>query len=140
MACIGNFADDRKIQFPFVENRLGKFFTAGLEHHEHALLAFGQHHFIRRHAFFAAWHLVHVEDDTRFAIGCHFNAGAGQTGGTHILNRDNGVRRHQFKTGFNQQFFREGVTHLNRRALLLNIRAEIGRCHRRTVNAVTACL
>ena len=74
MARVGDFADDREIQFPFVENGLRKFLTAGLEHHEHALLAFRQHHFIGGHALFAAWHLVHVEDDARLAIGRHFDA------------------------------------------------------------------
>ena len=74
VASVGDFADHRKIQFPFVENCLGKFLAAGLEHHEHAFLAFRQHHFIGGHALFATRHLVHVENDAGLAVRGHFDA------------------------------------------------------------------
>ena len=74
MAGVCDFANHGEIKFPFVKDRLGKFLASGLQHHQHAFLAFGQHHFIRRHAFFAARHLVHVQNDACLAIGRHFDA------------------------------------------------------------------
>ena len=43
---IGQLADHREIQFPFAENRLSLGLTAWLQDHQHAFLAFGQHHLI----------------------------------------------------------------------------------------------
>ena len=43
---IGQLANDREIQFPFAENRLGLGLTARLQDHQHAFLAFGEHHLI----------------------------------------------------------------------------------------------
>ena len=74
MAGVCDFANHGEIELPFVKDRLGKFLASGFKHHQHAFLAFGQHHFIRRHAFFAARHLVHVQNDACLAIGRHFDA------------------------------------------------------------------
>ena len=52
---------------------LGFLFARGIKHHEHALLAFRQHHFIRCHAFFAAGYIIKVELDAEIAFGAHFN-------------------------------------------------------------------
>jgi len=42
--------DHRKIEAPFPEDRLGLALFLRPEHHEHALLAFGQHHLVSAHA------------------------------------------------------------------------------------------
>ena len=136
MTGIGHFADHREVEFPFLENRLRHRLLAGFQHHQHAFLRFGQHHFIRRHAGFALRNLIHVEPDAASALGRHFDAGAGQASRTHILDRDNRIGRHQFKAGLDQQLFSEGVANLDSRAFFLGILAKIGRRHGRTVNAV----
>ena len=61
------FADDGEIEIPFLEDRPRLLLHVGLQHHEHPLLAFAQHHFVRRHALLAAGHLVHVQPDAGFA-------------------------------------------------------------------------
>ena len=43
--------------------RFGLLLAAGLQHHQHALLAFGEHHLIGRHAGFALGDLVEVQLD-----------------------------------------------------------------------------
>ena len=73
VAGVGHFADHREIQFPLAKDRLGHRLLAGLQHHEHALLAFREHHFVRRHAFFAAGYHIHVEYDASLAVCRHFN-------------------------------------------------------------------
>ncbi len=43
---VGGLADDREIEPPFAEDRLRLRLHAGLQHHEHALLALGEHHLV----------------------------------------------------------------------------------------------
>jgi len=121
-------------------DRLGLGLAAGLQHHEHALLALGEHHLVGRHAFFAARHLVHVEADAGAALGRHLDRGGGEAGGAHVLDRDDRVGGHEFCAGFDQQLFGEGIADLDCRALFLAIPAEVGRGHGGAVNAVTAGL
>ena len=83
---VGGLADDREIEAPLDEDRLGDLLLRGLEHHEHALLAFRQHHFIGRHLVFAHRHLVEHELDAEIALGAHFNSRAGEARSTHILD------------------------------------------------------
>jgi len=137
MLRVGDFADHRKIELPFAEDRFGHAFLAGLQDHEHPLLAFAQHHFVRRHSLFAAWHLVHVEPDAGLAIGRHFDAGAGEARRAHVLYGDNRVGRHQFEAGLDQQLFGEGIADLHRGPLGLGIFAEVGARHGRAMNTVT---
>src|SRR3546814_5513896 len=44
MAGVGHTADDGEIQFPFVEDGLRLRLAAGLQHHQHPLLRFAEHH------------------------------------------------------------------------------------------------
>ena len=85
---IGGLADDREVQAPFVEDRLGLFLHAGFQHHEHALLAFREHHLVGGHALLAAGHLVEIELDAEIALGAHLDGGAGEAGRAHVLDRD----------------------------------------------------
>ena len=50
VAGVGDLADHREIQLPFAEDRLGLGLAAGLQHHQHPLLAFREHHLVGRHA------------------------------------------------------------------------------------------
>jgi len=88
---VGRLADNGEVETPFHEDRLGVFFARGVEHHEHALLAFRQHHLVSAHTVLAARHLVEIEFDAEAALGAHFHRRAGETGRTHVLNGDDGA-------------------------------------------------
>ena len=133
---VGDFADHREIELPLAEDRFGHGFLARLEHHEHPLLAFREHHFVGRHALFAARHLVHVEPDAGLAVGRHLDAGGGETRRAHVLYRHDGVRRHQFEAGLDQQLFRERIADLHGWALGIGVFFEIGAGHGGAVDPV----
>ncbi len=133
-------ADHGKIQPPLLEDRLGLFFLLGLEHHEHALLAFREHHLIGAHAGFARRHRIEIEIDAEIALGAHLDRRAGQPRRAHVLDRDHAIGFHDFEAGFQQQLFREGIADLHGRPLLGGIVVELGRRHRGAVNAVAAGL
>ena len=137
-AGIGEVADDGDIEFPFVEDGLGHVLLAGFEDHEHALLAFGEHHFVGGHAFFALGDLVHVQHHAHAALAGHLDAGGGEAGGAHILDGDDGVGRHQFQAGFDEEFFGEGVADLDGGALFLAVLVEFSARHGGAVDAVAA--
>ena len=114
------------------------FFRA--QHHEHALLAFRQHHLIGAHALFAHRHLVEIQLDAEIAAGAHFDGRTGEAGGAHVLDRDDGTGLHQFQAGFQQAFFGERITDLNRGALFFDRVVEFRRGHGRAADAVAAGL
>ncbi len=140
MAGLGDLADHREIELPLAENRFREILAAGLEDHEHALLALAKHHLVRRHAGLALRYGVHVELDPDAALARHLDRRRGEAGGAHVLDRDDRVRGHQFEARLDQQFLGEGVADLDGRALRFRILAEIGRGHRRAVDAVAAGL
>ena len=133
-------ADHGKVEPPLLEDRLGLFFLLGLEHHEHALLAFREHHLIGAHAGFARRHVIEDEVDAEIALGAHLDRRARQARRAHVLDRDHAIGFHDFEAGFQQQLFREGIADLHRRPLLRGIVVELGRGHRGAVNAVAAGL
>ena len=114
--------------------RLG--LALGLQHHQHALLAFGEHDLVGGHAGLAHRHLVEVELDAEPALAGHLDRGRGQARRAHVLDRDDGVARHQLEAGLDQQLLGEGIADLHGRALRLGIVAELGRGHGRAVDAV----
>ena len=129
-------ADHGEIQPPFPEDRLGLFFLLRLEHHEHALLAFRQHHLVGAHAGLARRHRVEIEIDAEIALGAHLDRRTGQPRRAHVLDRDHAIGRHDFEAGFQQQLFGEGIADLHGRALLGRVVVEFGRRHRGAVDAV----
>ncbi len=133
-------ANDGEVQPPLLEDRLGLLFLFRLQHHEHALLAFREHHLIGAHTGFARRHPIEIELDAEIALGAHFDRRTGQPRRAHVLDRDHAIRRHDFEAGFQQQLFREGIADLHGRALLRGIVVELGGCHRGAVNAVAAGL
>jgi hypothetical protein len=84
--------------------------------------------------------IIEIELDAEIALGAHLDGGRGQSRRAHVLDRDDRARRHQLEAGFEQQFFGEGISDLNGRALLLCLLFEGGGCHGRAVDAVTAGL
>ena len=93
-AGVGGTADDGGIQAPLLEDAIAVFLAAGLEHGQHALLAFGEHHLIGGHALFALGHGVHVQLDTDAALAGHLDRRGGQAGGAHVLDGGHGARGH----------------------------------------------
>ena len=140
VAGVGHFADHGEIEFPLLEDRLGHGFLAGLKHHEHTLLAFREHHLVRRHRLFAAGHGVHVQANAGTALAGHFDRRGGEPGRAHVLNRDDCVGGHEFEACLDQQLFGEGIAHLHGRALFVRMLVEIGRGHGGAVDAVAAGL
>ena len=65
---------------------------------------------------------------------------AGEAGGAHVLDGDDGVGLHQLQAGFDQQLLGEGVADLDGRALLFRVGAELGAGHGGAVDAVAAGL
>ena len=61
------------MQIPFLENALDLGFAAALDDHQHALLRFGEHDFVRRHARFALRNQRDVDLDARAAARAHFH-------------------------------------------------------------------
>jgi len=106
--------------------------------HQHALLALREHHLVGGHVFLAYRHPVEVELDAEIALGPHLDGRAGQAGGAHVLDRDDGAGRHQLEACFQQAFLRERVADLDGRPLLLDPVVELGRRHGRAADPVTA--
>ena len=135
-AGVGGVADDGEVEPPFLEDRLGLGFGAGLQDDQHALLALRQHHLVGGHAVLALGHAVEVERDADAALVRHLAGGRGEAGGAHVLNGDDGVLGHQLEAGLDQQLLGEGVAHLHGRALLVGFVVELGRRHGGAVDAV----
>ena len=137
---IGDVTDDREVQLPLAEDCLGFRLAAGLQHHQHALLRFGEHHLVRGHPRLALRHVVHDEFDADAALRRHFDRRRGEAGGAHVLDRDDHVGRHQFQARLDQQLFGEGIADLHGRALGVGILAEVRARHGRAMDAVAAGL
>ena len=113
------------------------FSLSGSQHHEHALLAFRQHHLIGGHARLRGtapgrdrvrcrgrpWRPSRRRSEVRPAAPMSWMAMTAP-------------RRHQFEAGFEQALLGEGVAHLHGRALLLGLVVEFGRRHGGAVDAV----
>ena len=85
-----------------------------------------EHDLVRRHAGFALRDAVQFDLDADFAAAAHFAGGAGEAGGAHVLNADDGAGLHGFEAGFEQQLFHERIAHLHVGALLLGFLGELG--------------
>jgi len=140
MAGVGGLADHREVELPFLEDAFGDGLGAGLQHHQHAFLAFRQQHLIGGHGVLADGHEIEVEVDTDPAFVCHLNRGRGEPGGAHVLNGDDGVFRHELQAGFQQELLGERVAHLHGGPFLLRRVVELRGRHGGAVNAVAAGL
>ena len=129
-----------RVQSPLVEDGEHFGFAAFVGHQQHALLRFRQHDLVRRHAGFALRHVLQIDFDARARAAAHLAGGAREPGGAHVLNADDGAGLHRFQTGFEQKLFEKRIAHLHVRTLLLGLLGELGRRHRRAVNAVAAGL
>ena len=133
---VGGVADDREVEAPLLEDGFRLGLLAGLQHHQHALLTLRQHHLVGRHGVFAHRHLLEIERDAEIALRTHFDRGAGEACGTHVLNGDDAAFGHDFETGLQQELFGERIAYLHGRTLLFGAFAEFGGRHGRAVDAV----
>src|ERR1035437_5948047 len=138
LAVAGDDADLGGFEAPLLEDAEDFVLAAIIGHQQHALLALGEHDLVGRHAGFALRDAVKFDFDADFAAAAHLAGGAGQTGGAHILNTDDGAGLHGFEAGFEEKFLHEGIAHLHVGALLLGLFGELGRGHGGAVNAVAA--
>ena len=136
----GDAADFDGIEPPLLEYAEDFLFAALLRHQQHALLRLAQHDFVRRHAGFALRHAIEFDLDAGAAAPAHLAGGAGQAGGAHVLNADDGAGLHGFEAGFEQQLFEERVADLHVGPLGLGGFAEFLAGHGAAVDAVAAGL
>ena len=120
------FAHDGKVDIPFLEHRSRLGFFLGMKHHEHALLAFTQHHLIGGHRGLALGHIVKLKPNTQPAFVAHFHRRTDQARGAHILDRDDRAGLHRLRAGLYQPLFGERVAHLNSWALFFDCVVELG--------------
>ena len=122
----GDFADDGGIEAPLFENVEHFVFAAFFGDEEHALLRFAEHDFVGSHAGFALGNVGEIDFDAGVAARSHFAGGAGEAGGAHVLDADDGSSLHGFEAGFEKKFFDEGIADLDVGALLLGLFGEFG--------------
>ena len=140
-AVLGNgLADDGEVEVPLVEDGAGLGLLLRAERHQHALLALGEHHLVGGHAPLADRDAVEVEADPEAALVAHLDGRAGQAGGAHVLDRDDGAGGHQLEAGLEQALLGEGVADLDGRALFLDAGVELRRGHGRAADPVAAGL
>ena len=72
------------------------------------------------------------------AARAHLAGRAGQPGGAHVLNADDGAGLHGFEAGFEQKLFQERIAHLHVGPLRFGIFAEFLAGHGGAVNAVAS--
>ena len=114
---------------------------AGLEHHEHALLALRQHHLVgascpsSRHGT-----LSRSSSMPRSPLAPISTAEQVRPAAPMSWMAMTAPVCHQLEAGFQQQLFGEGVADLHGRALLLDVVVEFGRRHGGAVDAVAAGL
>jgi hypothetical protein len=139
-AVVGDFADDGGVEVPLFEDREDVRLAPLLGDDQHPLLRLGEHDLVRRHAALAHRDAVEVETDTGAGAPRHLERRRGEPRGAHVLDADDASVLHQLEARLEEQFFGERVAHLDGRALLPPILVELGRSHRRAVDAVAAGL
>ena len=135
-----DLADAHGMEIPFVEDALDLGLAALLDDEQHALLGLGEHDFVRRHARLALRHQRDVDLDARAAARAHLAGRAGEAGRAHVLDADEGVGLHHLEARLEEKLLHERIADLHGRALLGGLVVELGRRHRRAMDAVAAGL
>ena len=107
-------------------------------HEQHALLTFGEHDFVSGHPGFALRNEIELDVETDAAARTHFASGASEAGSAHILNANDSAGLHGFETGFEEEFFHEGIADLHVGTLGFSAFVELLAGHGGAVNAVPA--
>jgi len=102
---------------PFAKDVDHLMFTTLSGDGEHPLLAFAQHQFVRAHVGFAHRDPIEIDLHPDVPFGRHLDRAAGQSGRTHVLDRDDGTGGESLKGRLDQQLLRERVADLHVRPL-----------------------
>src|SRR5579884_3661604 len=85
-AAFRDAADDDGVESPLLEDVEHFALAAVFRDEQHALLRFAEYDLVRRHAGFTLGNFGKVDFDAGAAAGSHFDSGAGESGGAHVLN------------------------------------------------------
>ena len=129
-------ADRDGVEVPLAEDLEHFVLTSAFHREQHPLLRLREHHLVGRQARLAPGNEIQIQLDATAAAGRHLGARAGQAGGAHVLHADDRTGGEGFEAGLEQHLLHERIAHLHRRPFLLAALAELGRRHRRAVNAV----
>ena len=129
-----------EVEVPALEHRAGLRFELGAQHHEHPLLALGQHHLVGAHAGLAHGHRVEVEADPEAPFVPHLHRRAGEARGAHVLDGHDGAGGHQLQAGLEQTLLGERVADLHGGAQRLGPLAEARGGHGGAAHPVAARL
>ena len=139
-AVAGHFADPDRVQIPLLEHPVDLRLASSPHDEQHPLLRLGQHDLVRGHARLAPRHAGDVDVDAGAAAGAHLARRAGQPGRPHVLQTYQGVRPQHLQARLEQQLLQERITHLHVGPFPGRRVVELGRRHRRAVDAVAAGL
>ena len=115
----GDTTDGDGVEAPLSEDAEDLVFAAFLGDQQHALLRFGEHDLVGASCRLALGDRAEFDLDAGAGAAAHFAGGAGQAGGAHVLDADDGAGAHGFEAGFEEQLLHERIAHLDVGALLL---------------------
>ena len=121
---VGDLADHRAVELPAVDHRLDLGEPLGVDDRDHPLLRLRDHHLPRLHALLALRHAVEVDVDP--VVGGHLGEGRGKACGAAVLKREHEAALDELDGHLDQPLARERVAHLDGRALLRVVLAELG--------------
>ena len=124
------------VQLPLGEDLLDLRLPPPRDDEEHPLLRLGEEDLVRRHARLTLGDAVEVDLRPRSRAGGHLRCRAGETGRPHVLDADDGARRHRLETRLEEELLGERVPDLHGRAPLRRTLVEGLRRHRRSVDPV----
>ena len=137
---VHHVADVRGMEIPLVEDCFDLRLAPFLDDEQHALLRFGEHDLVRRHAGLALRDAADVDLDAAAAASAHLRCRAGQAGRAHVLDADERVGLHQLEARLEEQLLHERIADLHRGTFLRRLLVELGRRHGRPMDAIAAGL
>ena len=113
-AGVGDGADVRRVEVPFLEDLLDLPLAALLDDHQHALLRLGEHDLVGIHAGLALGHVVELDLDPGAAAARGLAGRAGEAGRAHVLDADDEAGHgHHLEARLDQQLLHEGIALLD---------------------------
>ena len=106
------------VQIPLVEDALDLCLASALDDEQHALLRFGQHDLVRRHARLALRHEGPRRSRRRRRRASPSRSSSRSAGRAHVLDADQRVGLHDLEARLEEQLLHEGVADLHGRPLL----------------------
>src|SRR5262249_12359903 len=139
-AIIRHPPDGHGVQLPAREYLVYLALAAEFGDDKHALLRFGEHHFVSSHSCLTLGHQIQGDLDSGAGPRSQLTGRGGQSSRAHILDSNYRSGAHRLETRLEEQLLREGIAYLDRGALFKGCLIELCRGHCCTVNAIAACL